>query len=94
MSANEIVLGVAYYGHSFSASLSDVFVADSTDEPAVYKRFGGVNACVVYKGGDIWGLVEDGFLTTDGNPAPGIHYHYDACSETVGGLMIDSNSSV
>ncbi|KAI9571661.1 hypothetical protein HD554DRAFT_2036590 [Boletus coccyginus] len=82
MSANQIVLGVAFYGHSFSVSPSDVFVADSTDEPAVYPRFGGVDTCVVYKGGGIWGLVEDGFLTTDGSPAPGIRYHYDARSET------------
>ena len=30
-----------------------------------------------------WGLVEGGFLKADGNPAAGIDYVYDSCSQTV-----------
>ena len=31
---------------------------------------------------DFWGLVEGGFLTTNGTAASGIDYRFDACSQT------------
>lgn len=31
---------------------------------------------------DFWGLTAGGFLTSDGQPAPGIHYRFDDCSQT------------
>ncbi|KAF8555059.1 glycoside hydrolase family 18 protein [Imleria badia] len=47
---------------------------------------GGVDSCGVYEGPggtfNLWGLVDGRFLTTEGNPAPGIYYRYDACSQT------------
>lgn len=48
---------------------------------------GSVDACDVYQrpGGTfrLWGLIDGGFLTEEGDPAPGIYYRYDACSQTV-----------
>ncbi|KAH0828078.1 glycoside hydrolase superfamily [Lanmaoa asiatica] len=47
---------------------------------------GNVDACGVYEGPggtfEFWGLVDGGFLTMEGNPAPGIYYRYDDCSQT------------
>ncbi|KAF9227049.1 glycoside hydrolase, partial [Gyrodon lividus] len=47
---------------------------------------GSVDPCGVYQGPggtwDFWGLVDGGFLTSQGSPAPGIYYRYDACSQT------------
>ena len=47
---------------------------------------GSVDPCGVYQGPggtfNLWGLVDGGFLTTEGNPAPGIYYRYDTCSQT------------
>ncbi|KAF8444895.1 glycoside hydrolase family 18 protein [Boletus edulis BED1] len=47
---------------------------------------GSVDACGVYEGPggtfDLWGLVDGGFLTADGNTASGIYYRYDDCSQT------------
>ncbi|KAF8836466.1 glycoside hydrolase family 18 protein [Paxillus ammoniavirescens] len=46
----------------------------------------GTDICGVYQrpGGDwdFWGLVDGGFLTSEGDPAPGIYYRYDSCSQT------------
>ena len=101
MPANQIVLGVPSYGHSFSVSPEDAFVEGSETELAAYPKFnaakqplgdawddtGSTNACGVYQGPggtfNLWGLVDGGFLTTKGNPAQGIYYRYDACSQTV-----------
>ena len=48
---------------------------------------GSVDACGVYEGPggtfELWGLVDGGFLTANGNTAPGIFYRYDSCSQTV-----------
>ena len=48
---------------------------------------GSVDACGVYEGPggtfNLWGLVDGGFLTAEGTPAPGIYYRYDDCSQTV-----------
>ncbi|KAF8444899.1 glycoside hydrolase family 18 protein [Boletus edulis BED1] len=45
-----------------------------------------VDACGVLQGPggtfNLWGLVDGGFLTTEGNPEPGIYYRYDTCSQT------------
>jgi chitinase len=32
---------------------------------------------------NFWGLIDDGFLTKDGNAAQGIDYTFDQCSQTV-----------
>ncbi|KAH7889046.1 glycoside hydrolase family 18 protein [Phlebopus sp. FC_14] len=101
--AHQIVLGVASYGHSFSVSPADAFVAGGSGpgvELASYPPFnatnqplgdawddtGSVDACGVYEGPggdwDFWGLVGGGFLTAQGNPADGIYYRYDNCSQT------------
>ncbi|KAG6375578.1 chitinase [Boletus reticuloceps] len=78
---NQIVLGVPSYGHSFSVSPSNAFpLGDAWDDT------GSVDACGVYEGPggtfNLWGLVDGGFLTADGNTAPGIYYRYDDCSQT------------
>lgn len=48
---------------------------------------GYVDPCGVYEGPggtfNLWGLVAGGFLTRKGDPAPGIYYRYDHCSQTV-----------
>ena len=48
---------------------------------------GGLDVCGVYEGpGGTFtfeGLVDSGFLTTEGSQEPGIYYRYDNCSQTV-----------
>ena len=48
---------------------------------------GSTNVCGVFQpqGGTyhLWSLIDDGFLTVKGDPAPGIYYRYDECSQTV-----------
>ncbi|KAG8214134.1 glycoside hydrolase family 18 protein [Butyriboletus roseoflavus] len=101
MPFDQIVLGVAAYGHSFSVSPSNAFVNGSKTELAAYPMFNAsnqplgdawdntssVDACGVYAGPGgtfrLWGLIDGGFLTTEGDAAPGIYYRYDACSQTV-----------
>ena len=101
MPVDQIVLGVAAYGHSFTVSPSDAFVDSSKTELAAYPKFnasnqplgdawgntGGVDVCGVSEkpGGTFtfWGLIDGGFLTTEGSPASGIYYRYDNCSQTV-----------
>lgn len=97
--ADQIVLGVAAYGHSFFVSSTSA--NDSSGSLAAYPPFvasqqphgdswdsnAGVDQCgnPAPIGGifDFWGLVQGGFLTTDGTPANGIEYRYDNCSQTV-----------
>ncbi|KIK80302.1 glycoside hydrolase family 18 protein, partial [Paxillus rubicundulus Ve08.2h10] len=47
---------------------------------------GGLNVCGVKEGpGDtwnFWALVKGGFLTSKGDPAPGVDYRFDSCSQT------------
>jgi chitinase len=104
---NQIVLGVASYGHSFSVPIYDAFADDSKTNLGAYPKFnssnqppgdagsgtGGVNVCGVYQGPGgtftLQGLIDGGFLTTDGKPASGIYYRYDDCSKTVSGLDLD-----
>ena len=98
---NQIVLGVASYGHSFSVAPHDAFVEGSKTELIAHPKFnasnqplgdaqsslGGIDVCGVHQGPGgtftVGGLVENGFLNGDGNPAPGIYYRYDGCSQTV-----------
>jgi chitinase len=98
MHPNQIVLGVPAYGHSFSVSTSAALsgstlvpyptfdkanqpAGDSWDSPAGPDQCGNEQLA----GGifDFWGLVDGGFLTTNGTAAPGIDYRFDSCSQTV-----------
>ncbi|KAI0358738.1 chitinase [Trametes cingulata] len=102
MPANQIVLGVAAYGHSFFVNKADAlspqgghslnayppFVADK--QPAGDKwddAAGGDDGCgkiSTQPGGDItfWGLIDAGYLRSNGSVAPGIDYSFDACTQT------------
>jgi chitinase len=100
MPADQIVLGVAAYGHSYSVAPSDAFETGTTTL-AAYPAFnksnqplgdkwddtGSTDACGNYAppGGTFrfWGLVDGGFLNTNGTTAEGIYYRYDSCSATV-----------
>jgi chitinase len=98
--SDKIVLGVPSYGHSYFVKNADAIkngklqpyppfdaskqpAGDSWDAPA------GVDQCgnATPAGGvfDFWGLVEGGFLNTQGyaNPEPGIYHRFDSCSQTV-----------
>ncbi|KAF9567358.1 chitinase [Agrocybe pediades] len=97
---NQIVLGVAAYGHSFRVRKADAFVKGSSTQLAAYPAFdasdpptgdawddgAGVDECgnPTTPGGDVdfWGLIDLGYLKTDGTPKPGIPFRYDACSQT------------
>lgn len=96
--AKQIVLGVASYGHSFSVDQSSALVSDAlvsypafnaAQQPTGDKWDGtaGIDQCgnATGVGGifDFWGLVDGGFLNSDGTVASGIDYHYDNCSQTV-----------
>ncbi|KAH8984623.1 glycoside hydrolase family 18 protein [Lactarius akahatsu] len=82
--ANQIILGVASYGHSFHVSndsASQQPAGDKWDDTAA-----GVDECGNPKvtGGifDFWGLIDSGFLTTNGTAASGVDYTFDNCSQT------------
>ncbi|KAG0707044.1 glycoside hydrolase family 18 protein [Suillus ampliporus] len=98
MPIDQIVLGVASYGHSYSVKPSDAFVS-GTKTLAAYPPFdasnqpkgdawdvGSVDACGNYQGSggafDFWGLVDGGFLNSEGTTAQGIYYRFDSCSQT------------
>ncbi|KAF9232670.1 glycoside hydrolase superfamily [Melanogaster broomeanus] len=61
---------------------------NATNQPLgdVWDDTGSVNTCGVFQGPggifNFWGLVDGGFLTCAGDPAPGINYRYDICSVT------------
>lgn len=93
--ANQIVLGVASYGHSFHVARSTAVVSGAI---AAYPTFnsslqpcgdkwddGDGTAQCTGTGGDFdfWGLIDGGFLKKDGTVASGIQYRYDNCSQTV-----------
>lgn len=99
--ANQIVLGVAAYGHSFKVAKSKAFKSGSTTQLAAYPAFdssvhpvgdswddaAGVDVCgnAQTAGGniDFWGMVDLGFLNSDGTPKQGIAQLFDSCSQTV-----------
>ena len=95
---NQLVLGVASYGHSFLVNKSVALTKQG--EVAAYPQFGpeqprgdsaddkpGVDVCGAETGWgglfNFWGLVQGGFLDERGQPLQGIHYRYDECSQTV-----------
>ncbi|KAI0053163.1 glycoside hydrolase family 18 protein [Auriscalpium vulgare] len=98
--ANQIILGVASYGHSFDVA-SSAAVSGSSGSLTLYPAFdksqqpagdswdgtaGGVDQCgnpnVVGGVFDFWGLIDGGFLTSNGTAANGIDYTFDNCSQT------------
>jgi len=95
---DQILLGVASYGHSWSVaptaavdgSGNVVFYApfDKASQPAgdSWDAAPGTDQCgaATPQGGiwDFWGLIQGGFLTTSGDPAPGIVGGFDNCSQT------------
>jgi chitinase len=99
--ADQIVLGVPSYGHSFSVSTSDALAGPSSTTLVPYPPFNkaaqpqgdswdamaGTDQCgnPTPVGGiyNFWGLVQGGFLNTNGTAASGIDYRYDNCSQTV-----------
>ena len=98
---NQIVLGVAAYGHSFEVPNNDAFVSGSKNILAPYPKFdssahpsgdswdsgSGVDVCgnPVSPGGviDFWGMIQLGYLNSDGSLKNGIFSRYDSCSQTV-----------
>lgn len=105
--ANQLVLGVAAYGHSFNVSNSAALsssnsdssqsaltafptfdksnqpMGDSWDAVSAASDMCGVLAAAGPSGiFDFWGLVEGGFLTSNGTAASGIDYRFDECSQT------------
>ena len=99
MPPNQIVLGVASYGHSFHVKKSDAVSSNGQLNP--YPAFdaskqpigdkwddpAGIDECgnPTGPGGnfDFWGLIDHGFLLADGTVAPGIDSSFDECSQTV-----------
>lgn len=91
---NQIVLGVASYGHSFHVDNKDAFDC-FPGELAAYPKFvtskqpigddwdepGNPEGLYNY-----WGLIDSGFLNCDGSPAPGIAKRFDDCSQTVNSI--------
>ncbi|KAF8582525.1 glycoside hydrolase family 18 protein [Ramaria rubella] len=95
--AHQIVLGVASYGHSFHVSNSTAiqngvlvpypaFDAQQQPDGDAWDDAAGPDVCGVQQpvGGnfDFWGLIDGGFLTSNGKPASGIAYRFDNCSQT------------
>jgi len=96
--ANQIVLGVAAYGHSFYVTNATALSSDGMLN--AYPAFdaslqphgdsqdsaAGVDECgkPVPIGGifNFWGLIDGGFLDDNGNVSTGIDYRYDNCSQT------------
>jgi chitinase len=97
---NQIILGVASYGHSFYVNQSSAI--DASGNIQLYAPFdksrtppgdlwdstaGGTDECgnpnVVGGLQDFWGLIDGGFLTSNGTVASGIEYTFDNCSQTV-----------
>jgi chitinase len=100
--ANQIVLGVPAYGHSYvippSVALSDqgsgtmlslypTYTANSTQKGDKWDSDGGLDVCGNLEGpGGIytyWGLIQEGFLNSNGTIPEGITYRFDNCSQTV-----------
>ncbi|KAJ7804323.1 glycoside hydrolase family 18 protein [Mycena olivaceomarginata] len=90
----KIVLGVASYGHSFRVSESDAFSDDcSKNQLALYPPFNASNTPAGDSWDDppgpdewgiidFWGLIQQGYLNTDGTPRPSVPYLFDDCTQT------------
>jgi len=88
--ANQILLGVPAYGHSFSVSPSAAVTSPGV--LASYPPFTknttvvGTDQCgnpvVAPDTFDFSALVQQGYLTSAGSPSSGIDYRYDTCSQT------------
>ena len=95
---DQLVLGVAAYGHSFLVNKSAALTEQG--EMTAYPQFEpeqpkgdssddqpGVDVCGAKTGPggtfNFWGLVEGKFLDEKGQPLHGIYYRYDECSQTV-----------
>lgn len=102
-SFNQIILGVAAYGHSFRVNRSNAFDAsgnvnlyasfDKTDQPAGDSwdsTASGVDVCgnpnVVGGVFTFWGLIEAGFLHSNGTASFEVRHTFDSCSQTVRAL--------
>ena len=99
MPLDQIVLGVPAYGHGYSVSKKSAFKSGSILAPYPaynvnntppgdkWSGVGGIDVCGINEGpGGVytyWGLMEEGFLNTDGTTKTGIAYRYDNCSQTV-----------
>ncbi|KAF8134413.1 glycoside hydrolase family 18 protein [Boletus edulis] len=74
------------YGSQTELAPNPKFDASKQPLGDAWGNAGGADACGVQEGPggtfELWGLVDGGFLATDGNPAPGISYRYDTCSQT------------
>lgn len=61
---------------------------NSSNQPVgdAWDDTGSVDACGIYQGPggtfNFWGLVDGGFLNSEGTTAPGIYYRFDSCSQT------------
>ncbi|KIY71383.1 glycoside hydrolase family 18 protein [Cylindrobasidium torrendii FP15055 ss-10] len=93
---NQIVLGVASYGHSFSVA-SNTTLPES-GEITTFPAFSGtpkgdrldsgaftdVCGTTTETSGvfNFWGLIEEGYLTENGTVADGVQYTYDECTQT------------
>ncbi|KAI9507541.1 chitinase [Russula earlei] len=84
--ADQIVLGVATYGHSYRVNPSNAYNASQQIHP--YVPFNSTQQPSGDKWNpttgvfDFWGLINAGFLNADGTPANGIDYDFDTCSQT------------
>ena len=101
----QMILGVASYGHSFHVNTSSAY--DKTGAVKLYAYFHpwmqpagdkwdstavGVDVCgnpnVVGGIFHFWGLIDAGFLSSDGMAASGISYRFNKCAKTVCNLML------
>lgn len=107
MPLDQIVLGVAAYGHSFRVAKSDAF---NRTQLALYPPFNtsnppvgdawddepGVDECGNFEnqGGVInfWGLIQQGYLNANGTPKKGVPFIFDACTQTVGPITHPSTA--
>ena len=99
MPSNQILLGLPAYGHSYvvpATQISNPNVAQLSYPPfnlsleQVGDRWSGgsgVDVCGNMEGPGgtytYWGLMQQGFLNTDGSVKDGIEYRFDGCSMTV-----------
>jgi len=83
----QLVLSVPSYGYSYfvtpNNAIKDGQIAYYPPFDAAKQPHGDVWDTTDSGIWDFWGLVEGGFLTKEGTAAPGIHYFFNTCSQTV-----------